>query len=78
MRVRANGTIRLQRVTYMIDSRLAGHEVLVITDGDTILITDLDGEILIEQTRPALGVTYVGNGRPRSRRPHTPTPSPKS
>lgn len=78
MRVRANGTIRLQRVAYMIDSRLAGHEVLVITDGHTILITDLDGEILIEQTRPALGVTYVGNGRPRGRRPNNPTPSPKS
>lgn len=68
----------LQLVAYMIYSRLAGHEVLVITDGHTILTTDVEGEILIEHTRPALVVTYVGNGRPRGRRPNNPTPSPKS
>ena len=48
-------------------------QVLVITDGDDkITVTDLDGEILIEHTRPAPGVTYVGNGRPRGPRPKTP------
>lgn len=78
MRVRANGTIRLQRVAYMIDSRRAGHEILAITDGDTILITDLDGEVLIEHTRPAPGTKYVGNGRPRGPKPGTPGPSPKT
>jgi hypothetical protein len=40
-------------------------QVLVATDGDTIIVADLDGEILIEHTRPAPGVTYVGNGKPR-------------
>jgi len=78
MRVRANGTIRLKRVAYMIDSRLTGQEVLVITDGNTILVTDLAGEVLIEHTRPTPGIAYVGNRRPRGRRPHTPAPSPKS
>jgi hypothetical protein len=36
---------------------------VVVIDGDTITVTDLHGEILIEHTRPAPGVTYVGNGR---------------
>ena len=61
----------------MVNSRLAGQEVLLIDDDTTILITDLDGEVLIEHTQPAPGVKYVGNGRPRGRRPDTPTPSPK-
>jgi putative transposase len=42
---------------------------LVITDGDKIIIADLQGEILIEHTHhPAPGVKYVGNGRPRGPR----------
>lgn len=77
-RVRPDGTIRRRRVEYMIDSRLAGQEVLVIDDGITILVADLDGQVLIEHTQPAPGVKYVGNGRPPGRRPGTPTPSPKS
>jgi hypothetical protein len=27
-------------------------------------VADLDGEVLIEHTRPAPGVRYVGNGKP--------------
>jgi putative transposase len=34
-------------------------------------VADLDGEILIEHTRPAPGITYVGNGLPRGPRPRT-------
>ena len=77
-RVRRNGTIRRRGGQYMIDSRLADQEVLIIDDDTTILIADLDGEVLIEHTQPAPGVKYVGNGRPRGPRPSTPTPSPKS
>ncbi|MDG4669311.1 hypothetical protein [Mycobacterium sp. 236(2023)] len=47
----------------------------MITDVDKVIITDLDGEVLAERTRPAPGVRYVGNGRPRGPRPN---PSPKS
>jgi putative transposase len=43
-------------------------QVLVITAGDKITVADLEGEILIEHTRPAPGMTYVGNGRPRGPR----------
>jgi hypothetical protein len=53
-------------------------QVLVITDSDKVIVTDLHGEILTEHTRPAPGINYVGNGRPRGPRPKTPQPSPKS
>ena len=52
-------------------------QVLAIVDGDKITVADLDGEILIEHTRPAPGTTYVGNGRPRGPR-QDPEPSPMS
>jgi hypothetical protein len=54
----------------------------VISDGDktgdTIIVTDLQGEVLAEHTRPAPGIKYVGNGRPPGPRPKTGKPSPKS
>ena len=54
----------LAGVIYKVGGRYGLHEVLVATDGDAIIVADLDGEILIEHTRPAPGVTYVGNGKP--------------
>jgi len=72
------GTFMLDKVHYKVDGRRGFEEVLVITDGDKITIADLNGEILIEHTRPGPGVTYVGNGRPRGRRPQTSQASPKS
>lgn len=72
------GTFTLASVTYMVNGQRALQQVLVVSDGNEIVVTDLQGEILIEHTRPAPGVTYVGNGRPRGPRPKTPTPSPKS
>ena len=72
------GTFMLAGVHYKVDGRFSFQEVLVITDGDKITVADLDGEILIEHTRPAPGVRYVGNGRPRGGRPNTTEPSPKS
>lgn len=73
--VSATGNIGLDSVTYKVDAQRAFQHVLVITDDDKVIITDLDGEVLAERTRPAPGVTYVGNGRPRGPRPK---PSPKS
>lgn len=64
------GTFYLDKVHYMVDGRRALAQVLVITDRDKITVTDLQGEILIEHTRPTPGISYVGNGRPRGRRPH--------
>ncbi|WP_433017680.1 integrase core domain-containing protein [Kribbella sp. CA-294648] len=73
----ANGVFMLNKVQYMVDGRRGFQQVLVITAGDKITVADLDGEILIEHTRPAAGVTYVGNGRPRGPR-QDPEPSPMS
>ena len=77
-RLRPNGAIRLRKVTYMVDGQRAGEEVLVVQAGDKILVTDVQGTILIEHTRPAPGISYVGNGRPRGRRPKTLETSPMS
>jgi hypothetical protein len=62
----------------MVDTQRAFQQVLVVDDGDKIIITDLQGEVLAEHTRPAPGINYVGNGRPRGPRPTTRKPSPKS
>lgn len=75
MTLNTAGTFLLAGVRYKVDGGLACQEVLVVTDGDHITVADLDGEVLIEHTRPAPGVRYVGNGRPRGPRPK---PSPKS
>jgi transposase InsO family protein len=62
------GTFMLAGVHYKVDGRLACQHVLVVTDGDNITVADLDGEVLIEHTRPTPGVRYVGNGKPRGPR----------
>jgi putative transposase len=72
------GTFMLDAVHYMVGGPYRFQQVLIVTDGDKIIVADLDGEILIEHTRPAPDVKYVGNGRPRGPRPNTPQPSPKS
>jgi putative transposase len=77
-RLTTAGTFRLDSVTYLVGGQYGLHHVLVITDDDALTITDLDGEILAEHTRPAPGMTYAGNGRPRGPRPKTSRPSPKS
>lgn len=76
------GTIGLDSVSYKVDVNLAFQQVLVVSNGnrtgDTIIITDLQGEVLAEHTRPAPGIRYVGNGRRPGTRPQNPEPSPKS
>ena len=57
----------LAGVNYKVGERYGFEQVLVIVDGDSITIADLDGETLIEHTRPTPGITYVGNGKPPGR-----------
>lgn len=80
--VTTSGTIGLDHVHYKIDVNLAFQQVLVVSTGnntgDTIIITDLHGEVLAEHTRPEPGIRYVGNGRPPGTRPRNPQLSPKS
>jgi transposase InsO family protein len=68
-KVSSAGTINVDKVFYKIDVEHRFTQVLAITDGDKLTITDLQGELLAEHTRPAPGVTYVGNGRPPGPRP---------
>lgn len=70
------GTFFLDKVHYKVDGRRAFEQVLVITDDDKITVTDPQGEVLIEHTRPAPGIGYVGNGRRRG--PTTTEVSPMS
>ena len=77
-RLTTAGTFRMDSVTYLVGGQHGLQDVLVVTDGDALTITNLDGEILAEHTRPASGVTYVGNGRPSGPRPKTSQASPKS
>jgi putative transposase len=72
------GTFAIAGVHYMVGSQHRYQQVLVVIDGTNLTVTDLHGEILIQHTRPAPGVTYVGNGRRRAARPQTPETSPKS
>lgn len=74
----SSGAFTLGGVTYRVGGQHGFQQVLVIVDGDKITVADLDGEILVEHIRPAPGVTYVGNGRPRGPRPKTGEASPKS
>ncbi|MUL47766.1 hypothetical protein FZI85_25985 [Mycobacterium sp. CBMA293] len=68
----------LDSIKYKVDPQRAFEHVLVVSAGDAIIITDLQGEVLAEHTRPAPGITYVGNGRPSGPRPKTEELSPKS
>lgn len=72
------GTFMLAGVIYKVGGRHGLRQVLVTTDADKIIVADLDGEILIEHTRPAPGVTYVGNGKPRGSHPKPDQTSPMS
>lgn len=77
-KVATTGNIALDKAFYKVDVNYAFQHVLVVTDGDTITVTDMQGEILAEHTRPGPGMTYVGNGRPPGTRPTHPGVSPKS
>lgn len=77
-RLTSTGTFMLDSVIYMVGGQHGFQQVQLIVNDNHITVADSDGVILIEHTRPAPGITYVGNGRPRGPRPKTPQPSPKS
>jgi transposase InsO family protein len=77
-RLSGTGTFMLAGVQYKVDGLYGFEDVVVVVDGDTITVADLQGEVLIEHTRPAPGVTYVGNGRRPGGRSKTTEVSPKS
>ena len=64
----STGSFSLAGIHYQVDGRRSFEQALVVTHADKITVADLDGEVLIEHTRPAPGVRYVGNGKPRGPR----------
>ena len=66
------GIFSLDSITYLVDARRPFERVFVIQDADQITVADANGEVLLETTRPAPGIKYVG------RATHNPEPSPKS
>lgn len=80
MKIRTTGSVTVHGVTYNIGSDLAGNHVHIIRDSQTISFFDHEsGELLIEHPIPAPGIRYLGNGKPRGRRPTTkPEVSPMS
>jgi putative transposase len=69
-KVRPSGGVRLRGVTYHIGGELAGEQIHVIRDTETIaFFAHHTGELIIEHPLPGPGVRYVGNGKPRGRRP---------
>ncbi|GAB6986288.1 integrase core domain-containing protein [Nocardioides pyridinolyticus] len=77
-KVSSVGAVHVDKVFYKIDVEHRFKQVLVIADGDKLTITDLNGEVLAEHTRPASGITYVGNGRRPGPRPKNLSASPMS
>ena len=77
------GTSHVDTVFHKVGGDHAFRQVLIIiSDGNQaaskIIITDLDGTVVAEHTRPAPGIRHLGNGRPRGTRPKIPAASPKS
>jgi transposase InsO family protein len=70
--IHSSGNVKVRRIQFHIDSRLAGHTVHVIETADTVTLTDIDGNVLLERPWPAPGITYVSNGHPRG--PRLPIP----
>ena len=70
-KVSSVGTIHPDKVFYEIDVDHAFKQVLVVSDGAKIIVTDLQGEILAEHTGLVPGITYVGNGRQPGTRART-------
>lgn len=54
------GTFTLDNVRYLVDATRGLDDILVIADHDQITVVDFNGEVLLETTRPAPGVRYVG------------------
>jgi len=78
----SQGIFTLDNVHYLVDAQRGFQDVLVVQDDNQIMVVDFNGEILLETTRPAPGITYVGNGRSKGAPRHTKTkrnkPSPMS
>ena len=66
IRTDEQGAARLLGVVYWLGAQHRNKDVTVAEIGDTLLFADLNGTLLMEHTRPALGVASVGARRGRN------------
>jgi hypothetical protein len=71
-KVTSAGTFTLAGVTYIVGGPYGFQQVLVITDCDKITVADLNGEILIEHTRPHQAGNTSGTVDPADPAPKPP------
>ena len=71
--VQDSGSVEFRGIKFGIGRALGGHRVCVMDAGQTVMIFDLHGTLIIEHPWPKAGITYVSNRRPRG--PRTTRPS---
>ena len=63
-RIRANGTVTLGSIAFLVSRAHAGCDVEITWDPDTVVFATPDGQVLVQHTWPAPGVTYVSTHGP--------------
>ena len=63
-RIRANGTVSLGSIAFLVSRAHAGCDVEITWDPDTVVFATPDGQVLVQHTWPAPGVTYVSTHGP--------------
>ena len=63
-RIRANGTVSLGSIAFLVSRAHAGCDVEITQDPDTVVFATPDGQVLVQHTWPAPGVTYVSTHGP--------------
>ncbi|WP_211228284.1 integrase core domain-containing protein [Actinomyces dentalis] len=63
-RIRANGTVTPGSITFLVSRAHAGCDVEITRDPDTVVFATPDGQVLVQHTWPAPGVTYVSTHGP--------------
>ena len=63
-RIRANDTVSLGSIAFLVSRAHAGCDVEITQDPDTVVFATPDGQVLVQHTRPAPGVTHVSTHGP--------------
>lgn len=78
VKVAGNGTTYARGISFQTGRDTIGPHVFVVYEPEGVMIFDDRGTLIVELPWPAPGTRYVGNGKPRGRRPKTLPPSPMS
>lgn len=67
------GAVEFRGIRFGIGRAFAEHRVCVMDAGNTVMVFDLHGTLIIEHPWPKPGTKYVSSGRPRGRARKTPS-----